>query len=102
CSEEVGHTYPGKAGGLSPGGVWQVLREQPQSRLIAAHLGAGMPFFALMPEVRQLLEADRLIFDTAATAFLYRRDAGAEGGPSVYQSLVDLAGARHLAWGSDF
>ncbi len=98
CTEEVGHLYPGKAGGLTPGGLWQVLLARPQARLIAAHLGGGFPFFALMPEVREVIEADRVIFDTAAASLLYRRDEPAQ----VYRALVALVGARHLAWGSDF
>src|SRR5690606_25015635 len=37
CSEDVGHTYSGKAGGLSAGGVWHLLEAQPEARVIAAH-----------------------------------------------------------------
>lgn len=98
CSEDVGHAYPGKAGGLSAGGIWQVLEARPDLRLVAAHLGAGFPFFALMPEVRALIEAGRVIFDTAAASYLYRRTPPSE----VYRILIDLVGVEHLAWGSDF
>ncbi len=94
CSEEVGHQYPGKAGGLTPGGVWQLLEANPDLRVIAAHWGAGLPFFALMPEVAALLEGDRLLVDTAATSYLYDRE--------VFTRAVDLIGARRVAWGSDY
>jgi predicted TIM-barrel fold metal-dependent hydrolase len=53
-----------------------------------------MPFLALMPEVRALIDADRLIFDTAATAYLYS--------PEAYRLGVALAGPGGVAWGSDF
>lgn len=96
CSEDVGHAYAGKGGGLSAGALWEVLQARPGARVIAAHLGAGFPFFALMPEVRALLEADRVIFDTAAAAYLYRREGG------VYRSLIDLVGPLQVAWGSDY
>ncbi|MCK9487325.1 MAG: amidohydrolase [Dehalococcoidia bacterium] len=98
CSEGLGHDYPGKAGGLDAAALWAVLEAQPEARVVAAHLGAGFPFFALMPEVRATIEADRVIFDTAAAAYLYRRDDPAE----VYRTLIALLGPRHLAWGSDF
>ncbi|MDO9444401.1 MAG: amidohydrolase family protein [Dehalococcoidia bacterium] len=93
-SEEVGHAYRGKTGGLTPGGVWRLLEAQPGARVIAAHWGGGLAFAALMPEMRALLEADRLIFDTAASAYLYD--------PAVYRLGLELAGRGAVAWGSDF
>jgi len=93
-SEEVGHAYRGKSGGLAPGDVWRLLEAQPDARVIAAHWGGGLPFAALMPEVHALLEADRLIFDTAASAYLYE--------PAVFRLGLELAGRGGVAWGSDF
>jgi predicted TIM-barrel fold metal-dependent hydrolase len=60
--------------------------------LIGAHWGGGLPFYALMPEVRQALTD--AYFDTAATPFLYE--------PAVYRRGVDLVGAEHILFGSDF
>ena len=94
CSEEVGHHYPGKAGGLTPGGLWALLEAQPQARVIAAHWGGGFPFYALMPEVRAMIEGGRLIFDTAASALLY--------GPAAVRHGIDLVGREAVCWGSDF
>ena len=94
CSEEVGHRYPGKAGGLTPGALWVLLEGQPDARVIAAHWGGGFPFYALMPEVRAVIDAGRLVFDTAASAFLYGTDAARHG--------IALAGVDAVCWGSDF
>lgn len=94
CSEEAGHAYPGKSGGLSPAGVTRLLEEHPGVRVVAAHWGAGLPFFALMPEVRALFDAGRLLVDSAASAFLYR--------PEVFGIALQAAGSGAVAWGSDF
>ncbi len=94
CSEEVGHQYPGKAGGLTPGAIWRLLEAQPAARVIAAHWGAGLPFFAHMPEVAHLLEEDRLLVDTAASAYLYD--------PAIFAQSIATLGAERIAWGSDY
>ena len=93
ASEDVGHAYPGKAGGFTPGGLWQLLEAHPV-RVIAAHWGAGLPFSALMPEVRSHVEAGRLVFDSAASPLLYD--------PAVFERAAVLAGPEHVLWGSDF
>ncbi|MSQ31018.1 MAG: amidohydrolase [Dehalococcoidia bacterium] len=94
CSEAVGHAYPGKAGGLTSGALWRLVDEQPAARVIAAHWGGGFPFYALMPEVRAVIEAGRLVFDTAASPLLYAPEAVRRG--------IDLVGVRAVCWGSDF
>ena len=93
ASEEVGHAYPGKAGGFTPGGLSRLLAAHPV-RVIAAHWGAGLPFSALMPEVRSLLDEGRLVFDSAASSLLYD--------PAVFDRVAALAGPEHVLWGSDF
>ncbi len=93
-SEEVGHRYPGKAGGYSLAQLWALIETQPGARVIAAHWGGGFPFYALMPEVRALLDAGRLAFDSAASPLLYQ--------PEVFAQVVALAGEAHVLWGSDF
>ncbi|MSP22292.1 MAG: amidohydrolase [Dehalococcoidia bacterium] len=94
ASETVGHRYPGKAGGYEPGAIWRMLEERPDVRVIAAHWGGGLPFYALMPELRSHIEAGRVLFDTAASAFLYE--------PRVFAQVLALVGPRAVAWGSDF
>lgn len=92
-SEPAGHGYAGKAGGVSPGELWDLLRYTP-ARVIGAHWGGGFPFFGLMPEVRAFLAADRLLLDSAASAYLYDR--------RVFRAAIDLCGLSVVAWGSDF
>lgn len=94
CSEEVGHAYPGKAGGLTPGGLWALAQAAPETRVIAAHWGGGFPFYGAMPEVRTHLDGGRLVFDTAATPLLYE--------PRVFDAARTLLGDRLVLWGSDF
>lgn len=93
-SETVGHQYAGKAGGYEVGDLWRLLEERPSVRVIASHWGAGLPFFALMPELRAHIEAGRLAFDTAASAYLYE--------PRVFEAVIALAGVDSVLWGSDF
>ncbi len=94
ASEEVGHGYRGKTGGYTQGAFWRLIESQPGLRVIAAHWGGGFPFAALMPEVRAVIEAGRLVFDTAATPYLYE--------PAVFTRGIDLVGVEHVLWGSDF
>ena len=94
CSEEVGHAYAGKAGGLRPGALWGLVSAHAGIRVIAAHWGGGFPFYALMPEVRAVLGSGRLVFDTAASSLLYD--------PRVFEVATNLVGEGLVLWGSDF
>ena len=94
ASEPVGHLYPGK-GRSTPEVVLRFIenaREYPDVKIICAHLGGGLPFYALMPEVREALE--NVWFDTAAAPFLYDAD--------VFRTVVGLVGADKVLPGSDF
>ena len=90
-SEPVGHIYPGKAG-LPVDQLYRFIADFQGVTVIAAHWGGGLPFYALMPEVREALS--RVYFDTAATGFLY--------GPEIYLRAIELVGAEHILFGSDF
>jgi predicted TIM-barrel fold metal-dependent hydrolase len=89
-SEPVGHAYPGKAGVTLPEMVEAAAVLGVPS--VAAHWGGGLPFFALMPEVREALKSS--YFDTAASRYLYA--------PEVYRLAADLAGSGRILFGSDF
>ena len=91
-SEPIGHSYPGKRGGISAEEVYRLALEFPALRMIAAHLGAGLTFFLHMPEVREALH--NIWVDTAAYGLLYDDDSVAR--------LVDLAGPGRVLFGSDY
>lgn len=91
ASEPVGHPYPGK-GGQSLGPLYEFILDHPQMRLILAHWGGGLPFFALMPEVRAALA--NVCVDTAATGYLYES--------AVFRTVADLIGYERILFGSDF
>jgi predicted TIM-barrel fold metal-dependent hydrolase len=90
-SEPAGHAYPGKEG-LEIGAFYAFIQEHPDVRVIGAHWGGGLPFYALMPEVKQAL--GRTSVDTAASSLLYE--------PGVYDRVVSLIGAERVLFGSDF
>lgn len=91
-SEPVGHAYPGKLGGISPAELCGLATAFPGVRMIAAHLGGGLPFYLQMPEVRAALGS--VYFDTAAHSLLYDDETVAR--------LVDLAGPERVLFGSDY
>ena len=91
-SEPVGHTYPGKGGGLTPAELITVASAAPDVTMIGAHLGAGASFYLGMPEVRAA--TPNLLFDTAAASLLYDSQCVAR--------LVEAAGAERVIFGSDF
>jgi hypothetical protein len=91
ASEPVGHPYPGK-GGAPVDQLGRFIADFQGVAVIAAHWGGGLPFYALMPEVRETFA--RTLFDTAASSLLYS--------PEVYARGVELAGAEHVLFGSDF
>lgn len=91
ASEPAGHVYPGKSG-LAVDQLYRFVADFPGATVIAAHWGGGLPFYALMPEVREALA--RTYFDTAATGLLYS--------PDIYARVVDLVGADRILFGSDF
>jgi predicted TIM-barrel fold metal-dependent hydrolase len=102
-SEPVGHGYAGKQGmELGPfyrfasrSARWRIEGGHPTAyvKIVGAHWGGGLPFFASMPEVRRLFEAG-LHVDTAASSLLY--DDG------IYERVADLIGPERILFGSDF
>ena len=91
ASEPVGHAYPGKKG-LPLEQLGRFVSDFPGVAVIGAHWGGGLPFYALMPEMREAME--RTYVDTAATGLLY--------GPDVAARVIDLIGAKKVLFGSDF
>jgi uncharacterized protein len=91
ASEPVGHLYPGK-GDSTPESLYSFITAFPELKLVCAHWGGGLPFYALMPEVKQALK--NVYFDSAASPFLYA--------PAVYRQVVHLIGAEKVLFGSDY
>ena len=93
-SEPVGHEYPGK-GRSTPDrllGLARLARDvAPGLRLVYAHLGGGLPFYELMPEVEESLR--NVWYDTGAASYLYR--------PEALTHAAGIVGSK-LLFGSDF
>ncbi len=90
ASEPVGHQYPGK-GDTTPDVLYTLITSFPDLTLVCAHWGGGLPFYALMPEVRKAMS--KVFFDTAASPYLYS--------PQIYNQAIQLAGADKILFGSD-
>jgi predicted TIM-barrel fold metal-dependent hydrolase len=90
-SEPVGHQYPGK-GTATPDIIQSIIGAHPDLKIVCAHWGGGLPFYALMPEVKDSLK--NVYFDTAASPFLYQ--------PEVYMKAGQIVGFDKILFGSDY
>ena len=90
-SEPVGHDYPGK-GTSTPDRVLAFLSAFPETSVVAAHWGGGLPFYELMPEVAALTR--RLTYDTGASTYLYRFQ--------IYRAVLGIVGQDRVLFGSDY
>jgi predicted TIM-barrel fold metal-dependent hydrolase len=90
-SEPVGHEYSGK-GSITPDILYAFITAFPEVRLVCAHWGGGLPFYALMPEVAKAL--GNVLFDTAATVFLYK--------PEVFEQVSHMIGSDKILFGADY
>jgi hypothetical protein len=91
ASEPVGHEYPGK-GGITPDILYPLITSFPDLTIVCAHWGGGLPFYALMPEVKKAMS--NVFFDTAASPFLYS--------PQIYNQVIQIVGADKILFGSDY
>jgi hypothetical protein len=90
-SEPVGHEYSGK-GSITPDILYSFITAFPNLKLVCAHWGGGLPFYALMSEVARAL-AD-VFFDTAATVFLYK--------PEIFEQMSRIIGSDKILFGTDY
>ena len=90
-SEPVGHQYFGK-GTITPEVIYPFIVNFPDLKVVCAHWGGGLPFYALMPEVEKMLS--NVYFDTAATPFLYK--------PQIFKQVADIIGSDRILFGSDY
>ncbi len=91
ASEPVGHQYFGK-GNVTPDIIYPFILNFPELKLVCAHWGGGLPFYALMPEVDTAL--CNVFFDTAATPFLYK--------PQIFKQAKEIVGSDKILFGSDY
>lgn len=91
ASEPVGHDYPGK-GTSTPAKFVHWLQTWNEQQIVLAHWGGGLPFYELMPEVRELTV--NVAYDSGASTYLYRQD--------VFRQVIDLVGSERVLFGSDF
>lgn len=91
-NEPVGHHYPGKAP-MTLRQIYLFLKAYPSNRIILAHWGGGLFFYALMKkEVRDVLQ--NVWFDTAASPYLYT--------PDIYRIAGEIIGFEKILFGSDY
>jgi len=90
-SEPVGHQYLGK-GSVTPDILYSFITTFPNLKLVCAHWGGGLPFYALMPEVAKALK--NAFFDTAATVFLYQ--------PRIFELTSQVIGSNKILFGTDY
>ncbi|HEY94106.1 MAG TPA: amidohydrolase [Dehalococcoidia bacterium] len=91
ASEPVGHQYQGK-GSITPDILYPFITNYPDLEIVCAHWGGGLPFYALMPEVKKAMK--NVYFDTAASPFLYS--------PLIYTQVIDLVGPDKILFGTDY
>lgn len=90
-SEPIGHDYHGK-GKTFPWQLLKLAQNFPDLKIVLAHWGGGLPFYELMPEVRDALR--NVYYDTAASTYLYSFD--------IFPVAVRLVGAERILWGTDY
>jgi predicted TIM-barrel fold metal-dependent hydrolase len=91
-NEPVGHEYPGKTR-MSLHDLYNFLKQYPSNRIVLAHWGGGLFFYALMKkEVQDVLT--NVWFDTAASPFLYT--------PDIYRVAGEIIGYDKILFGSDY
>ncbi|MBW2208882.1 MAG: amidohydrolase family protein [Deltaproteobacteria bacterium] len=91
-NEPVGHQYPGKTP-MTLKQIYDFLQAYPLNRIVLAHWGGGIFFYALMKkEVREVLQD--VWFDTAASPFLYA--------PEIYRTVGTILGYEKILFGTDY
>jgi predicted TIM-barrel fold metal-dependent hydrolase len=91
ASEPMGHLYAGK-GQTFPWKLAKLAQNFPDLKIVLAHWGGGLPFFELMPEIREACR--NVYYDTAASTYLYTFD--------IFPVAARLVGADRILWGTDY
>jgi predicted TIM-barrel fold metal-dependent hydrolase len=91
CSEPEGRDYPGR-GTATPDRIVDFAQRHPDLKIIAAHLGGGLPFYWELDSVKEA--CNNVWLDTSAMPLLY--------GPDAYRAAVDHCGVKRILFGSDY
>jgi predicted TIM-barrel fold metal-dependent hydrolase len=91
ASEPVGHDYPGKYT-FTPEKIYKLILHYPELIIILAHWGGGLPFYALMPEVKVAMK--NTYVDSSASPYLYT--------PDIFLHMSRIIGAEKILFGSDY
>ena len=90
-SEPMGHDYEGK-GQTFPWKLLKLAQNFPDLKIVMSHWGGGLPFYELMPEVRDSLS--NVYYDSAASTYLYTAN--------VFPIVARLVGPERILWGTDY
>jgi uncharacterized protein len=90
-SEPVGHAYHGK-GETHPWRLLKLAENFPHLTIVMSHWGGGLPFYELMPEVRDVLK--NVYYDSAASTYLYRFE--------IFKAVCQIVGPEKIVWGTDY
>ncbi|MFW6007557.1 MAG: amidohydrolase family protein [Halanaerobiales bacterium] len=90
-NEPVGHYYKGKTEDSIKQGE-KLAEHFPGTTFIYAHLGGGLCFYELMPEMAEKLK--NVFYDTAAVPFLYNKE--------VYKTLKTIGNINKIILGTDY
>ncbi len=90
-NEPVGHRYPGKYT-TSFELLFDAISKNKNTKIILAHWGGGIFFYALIKEVRAAFA--HVMYDTAATPFLYDE--------RIYLIAREIVGSEKILFGSDY
>src|SRR5699024_11692880 len=72
--------------------IYKLVKMLPDLTLILAHLGGGLPFYELIPEIKEAFT--NVYYDLAANPLVYETRS--------IRSVVDIVGAEKILFGSDF
>jgi predicted TIM-barrel fold metal-dependent hydrolase len=90
-NEPVGHNYPGKVF-VDFNELLATIGKFPDVDFILAHLGGGIFFYSLMPEIAAILK--NTYVDTAATPYIYDS--------RIFDISVNLMWEDRVLFGSDY
>lgn len=90
-TEAVGRNYKGYVG-TPMSEYFALIRRHPNLKMIFAHWGGGMPFFALNKWASKAMS--NIWYDTSASPLVYSS--------RIWRCVVDMAGSGRILFGTDY